>query len=192
VWDIVLFFQNPLVTVTVVEDIVNKAMIDLNVVLKGEITILDESGRRALAEKYNLPKHCNITMTFDGSLFQVKKSLDKIVQADNWGYKGFECRNVQFGVLADGRIGSLSDSGQGKQTDITEAKYQAVFKQLSETEDKSYDKGYDGIQVYTNAHILQYLELLAQLIEFSTRFATSSTCYSLLFPLLCVLFPFFF
>lgn len=126
-------------------------MPDMHNAIKGEIDMKDEAHRRSLAEKYNLSEHRDITMIFDGSLFQVKKSIDKLVQADNWGYKGYECRNVQFGILVDGSVASIPSSDQGKSPDITNAKYAGVYKQLAPSERGLYDKGYDGIQEYSNA-----------------------------------------
>ncbi len=154
VWDIEIFFKNPYLTADVITHLISNSSIDLDKALEGEIRIPDEPERKKLAEKYNLPEHRRIVLTFDGSLFEVKKSLDKVVQAENSCYKGYQARNVEFGVLPNGEIGSLKPSAPGSVTDITNTKYNAVWRLLNpNTEDSSFDKGYDGIQEFTNAQI---------------------------------------
>ncbi len=151
-WDIVLFFKKPPLTEDVIRNIIERAEIDMNNGLEGEIQLPDEETRLKLAQQYNLPEHRRIVLTFDGSLFEIKKPLDKLVQAENWCYKGYAARNVEFGVLANGLIGSIPPSTTGSTTDVTQTKFNQVWRILNPaTEDSSFDKGYDGVQEYTNA-----------------------------------------
>ncbi len=95
-------------------------------------------------------------LTFNGFLFEIRKPLDKLIQAENWCYKGYAARNVEFRVFANGLIGSIPPSTPGSTTDVTQTKYNQVWRILNPaTEDSSFDKGYDGVQEYTNAQILQ-------------------------------------
>ncbi len=71
-------------TADVITHLISNSSIDLDKALEGEKHIPDELERKKLAEKYNLPEHHRIVLTFDGSLFEVNKSLDKLVHVENW------------------------------------------------------------------------------------------------------------
>lgn len=133
-WDLYLYFH---LSTAIISAILEKTEVILDKALSPEIYLPDEATRLRLAQLYNLPEHKNIVMVFDGALFETKKSIDKTVQADNWCYKGYQARNVEFGVLVNGRIVYLGPSHPGGVNDIAQTKFNKAWMALNPATEKS-------------------------------------------------------
>jgi hypothetical protein len=75
VWDLYLMWHIKMDTLT---NIINKAEVDMDKSLERIISMLDAEERKKLAQLYNLPVHQHIVYTVDGTLLEIKKSVNKV------------------------------------------------------------------------------------------------------------------
>jgi hypothetical protein len=149
-WDLHIFFRNPFLNQDVINRIIHNTELDIDAALLDEMSYHTEPERLALARRYNMEEHHKVTMTSDGGLVEIKKPLDKVVQEQNWCYKGYPARSVQFSCLVNGKLTLPPPSHPGSITDITQFKFNQVFAALNPaTESMSLDKGFDGAQEIT-------------------------------------------